>query len=323
MSTYALCAKVTFPAHEGRQKFMIRRINECRINRSWQGLTDTAEITIPRKVKDFNRMKIGEWFRPGDPVIIELGYDGNYHVEFTGYVKATPAGIPLVISCEDEMYKLKRKVISVSLSNCTLKELLQTIAPGYKIVCDETKLMGSFRFAKLTQAQCLEELKRQGIACYFDDKVLHAMDTKSRIDGTIHDIQIEKTAGYNLEVKEIQKTKVKIELTRKIGKKFVVEYGDENAALFLKRSYSGIAMSKAEMREEAKGIYARAKMPGLDGDISLFGIPQVKLGDSLKLHSSFYKNAPEYNKAYSVDSITKAFSPQGFRQVCKLGDLKI
>ena len=323
MSTYALYGEITFPAHNGRQEFKIRRFSECKIESSLKGLTDTAEIILPRKVKDFDRMKIGEWFRPGDPVKIDLGYDGNVYTEFTGYVKATPAGVPLVLQCENEMYNLKRSIISVSKTNCTLKELLQAIVPGYEIICDETKTMGSIRFKDLTQAQCLEELKKQGIYCLFKDKVLHALDSLSHLDGETHSIIIERTAGESIKIKEIHQTKVFIELIKKIGKRVKVEHGDENPGLIIRRSFSGVNMSEPEMRDMAKALYNLAKAPGLDGDVILFGIPRVKLGDSLKITSSIYDKAPEYGKAYRVDAITKTFGYNGFRQSCKLGDIKI
>lgn len=323
MSTYALCGVITFPKHKGRQEFKIRRFSECKIESSFKGLTDTAEIILPRKVKDFDRMKIEEWFRPGDPVKIELGYNNNFHTEFVGYIKATPGGIPLTLDCENEMYHLKRKVISVSKRSCKLKELLQAIVPGYEIVCDETQLMGTFRFDNMTQAQCLDELKKQGIVCYFVDKVLHALDTRSRLDGRTHSILIESTAFESIKLKEVHQTKVLIELIRKIGKRVKVEHGDENPGLVIKRTYSGLKMSESEMQNMAKSLYKLAKTPGLDGDVTLFGIPRVKVGDYLKISSSIYKDAPEYGKAYSVDAVTKTFNSKGFRQVCKLGDIKI
>ena len=323
MSTYALCGEITFPAHNGRQEFRIRRFSECKIESSLKGLTDTAEIILPRKVKDFDRMKIGEWFRPGDPVRIDLGYDNNIYTEFTGYVKATPAGVPLVLECENEMYNLKRSTISISKTNSTLKELLQAIVPGYKIVCNETKIIGSIRFKDLTQAQCLEELKKQGIICFFKDKVLYALDNLSHLEGKTHSIILEHTAGESIKVKEIHQTKVFIELIRKIGKRVKVEHGDENPGLIIRRTFSGVNMSESEVKDMAKALYNLAKTPGLDGDVILFGIPRVKLGDSLKITSSIYDKAPEYGKPYRVVAITKTFSQNGYRQSCKLGDITI
>lgn len=316
MSTYALSGEIRFAAHNGRQKFVIRKFSECTIESSWQSLTDTAEVIIPRKVKDFNRLKVSEWFREGDPVEIWLGYDGNLELEFSGYISKVPAGIPLVISCEDEMYKLKRQTVSVSKQNCTLKELLNAIAPGYTIVCDDSQLLGAVRFSKMASSQILEELKKQGIHSWFEGKELHAF-SKSKSELSPVDIQLENTAGDSLSQKAIEDTMVIISLLRKKGKKLKVEYGDQGAGKRLTRELSGITMSESEMLSEAKKIYKEAKQPGLDGDVTLFGIPRVQHGMKMNLSSALY---PEKDGLYYIDAATKTFSQGGYRQNCKLGD---
>lgn len=320
MTTFALSGEIKFPKNAERPGFTIRRFSECKIESSWKSLTNTAEITIPRNLSNFDRMKVTEWFRQGDPVFIELGYDQNQYIEFSGYITNVSVGIPVKIQCQDEMYMLKQNTISISKANSNLMELLRAIAPGYDIVCDETQLIGSIRFQNLTPAQCLDELRKQGIACFFVDKTLHALDMSSRIDGKIHNIIIERTVSEGLKVKEVQETKVIVELIRRKGKKIKVEYGDKNAATRIVRSYSGIEMNENELNDLAKRIYNQAKTPGLDGDITLFGIPRVQVGDKLKLMSTLYRDQPEFNNTYRIDAVTKTFSRQGYRQICTLGD---
>ena len=316
MSTYALYGELFFPAHKGRQEFKIRRFNQVTIDSSWKSLTDTAEITIPRKVKDFDRMNVSEWFREGDPIEIWLGYDGNLSLEFQGYINKVPAGIPLVISCEDEMYQLKRSTVSVSKENCSLKELLQAVAPGYVIVCDESKVMGKVRYSNMPASKILEDLTKSGINCWFEGKELHAFGA-SKSDADPVEILLEKTAGESIKQKAIEATMVVISLLRKVGKKLKVEFGDKGAGKRITRELSGITLTKTEMLNEAKQIYNEAKQPGLDGDITLFGIPRVQHGMRVKLRSVLY---PEKDGLYYIDSVTKTFSEEGYRQQCKLGD---
>ncbi|MCT4590515.1 MAG: hypothetical protein N4A71_21995 [Carboxylicivirga sp.] len=319
MSTYAQYGEIVFPTHEGRQGFRIRRFSECTIESSWQSLTDTAEIITPRKVKDFNRMKVSEWFREGDPVEIWLGYDGNLELEFSGYVSKVPAGIPLVISCEDEMYKLKRQTVSVSKQNCTLKELLKAIAPGYKVVCNDGQLLGNVRYSNMASSQILEELKKQGIHSWFIGKELHAF-SKSKSELNPVDILLESTPSNNLKQKAIEDTMVVISLIRKKGKKLKVEFGDKGAGKRLTKELSGIDISEAEMRREAEKIYNEAKQPGLDGDVTLFGVPRVQHGMKMNLNSVLY---PEKDGLYYIDAVTKTYMPGEYRQSCKLGDMAV
>lgn len=311
--------EIRFPAVHGRAAFKVRRISEITIDSSWKSLTDSATIILPRRVRDFDRDNITKVFNEGDPVQVWFGYNGNLELEFEGYLTKIPVGIPLTFSCENEMYKLKRTEVSVSMQNCTLKKLLQTIAEGYEVVCDETKLLGTIRYPKQTASQILDDLKKTGINCWFEGKVLHAFST-SKSDKEPVSVLLERTAGDSLKQKAVEATMVVISLLRKIGKKINVEFGDKGAGKRIRRELSGITMSETEMMNEAKAIYANAKMPGLDGDITLFGIPRVVHGMKMKLRSVYY---PEKNGIYYIDAVTKKYNRQGIRQQCKLGDKAI
>lgn len=311
MSTYALYGEVRF---KGKEPFTIRRFSEVKIETSWKSLTDTAEIVLPRRVYDFKEFKISEWFREGDAVEIWLGYDGKLELEFMGYIKKIAIGIPLVISCENEMYNLKRLTVSVSMKSATLEQLLKYVAPGYQVVCDEVRL-GAVRFSKMTAAEVMEELQKQGVYCWFEGKTLRAFSTsKSEADPV--EILLERTASESLKQREIEKTLVIMSLIRKKGKKLRVEVGDTPAGKRITREISGIDMGKEELTREAQRLYELSKRPGLDGDLTLWGVPRVKHGYRLKLESLLY---PDKNGTYYIDAVTKTFGKQGYRQVCKLG----
>lgn len=311
MSTYTLYGEIRL---RGKEPFVIRRFSECKIESSWKSLTDTAEIVLPRKVQDFDEFKISDWFKEGDPVEIWLGYDGKLYLEFIGYIKKIAIGIPLVISCEDEMYNLKRTSVSVSMKSATLKQLLRQIAPTYEVVCDDVQL-GAVRFSKMAASEIMEELQKQGIYCWFEGKEIHAFGTsKSKVDPV--DILIEQTASESLKQREIEKTLVIMSLIRKKGKKLRVEAGDKHAGKRITREISGINMSEAEMKREAQRLYEMSQRPGLDGDITLFGVPRVQHGMKVNLKSILY---PDKNGTYYIDAVTKTFAKEGYRQVCKLG----
>ena len=82
------------------------------------------------------------------------------------------------------------------------------------------------------------------------------------------------------------------------------------------REIAGIDMTKEEMTREAQRLYELSKRPGLDGDVTLWGIPRVQHGCRMKLKSVLY---PEKNGTYYIDAVTKTFAKEGYRQVCKLG----
>ena len=113
--------RITLPATDNRGELILKKIQSVRIESSWKRLTDTAEITLPRKAihLDQGKVKVSfkqvkEWFRRGDPVLIELGYNGNYEIEFAGYITHVSADIPIKIKLEDEMYQLKKLPVHIS-----------------------------------------------------------------------------------------------------------------------------------------------------------------------------------------------------------------
>ncbi len=174
MAVYAIHGEVVFPAHRGRQGLRIRKFSSLKVISGWEMLTDTAEVVIARKsdVIDSNRVK--EYLKTGDPVVFRMGYDSNDNLftEFSGYIQGISTGSPLVISCEDEMFQLKRKTVSISKQRCTLKQLLQVIAKGYEIDCEDTQL-GDVRYSNVAVTQILEDLKEKaGLHSFFRGKKL-------------------------------------------------------------------------------------------------------------------------------------------------------
>lgn len=311
--TYAICGEIEFPAIRGRQKILIRRFSSVNIQSSWQNLTSTADIVLPRKVRDFEDKKIKDLFAPGDPVIIRLGYDDIVNTEFEGYVLKPSNGAPLTITCEDEMYNLKRKTISFSNAACSLKELLKIIAPGYKIECEDTPI-GSVRYSEQSVSQIFDDLKNKiGLYTYFRGKTLICGRTIKETGNKVKVI-IEKQAADNLKERNIEDVWVKVESLQKKGKPVKFEMGEKKGNIItLKQPY----LTKIEVERIAKNAYKKAKEPGLDGGLTLFANPRVEHGDIIELQSLMY---PEKDGSYYVDAVAIAIQEgQGYRQEVKLG----
>jgi hypothetical protein len=165
------------------------------INTSWQNLTDTARIKIPRTIYvedengnlfDFTGKSIygttGDeqpLFMRGDKISISLGYfydDGNggerldmpSAPQFVGYITKIKNKIPIEIECEDEMWKLKQIKAPNKLfrgSTYTVKKMLTEIlaGTGYTVNDGNTDVnIGDFRTQNETVAQVLERIRRDG-----------------------------------------------------------------------------------------------------------------------------------------------------------------
>ncbi len=86
-----MSADILFKEFEGQKAIRIIKPSAVHIESGWKMLTDTASITLPRNVKDFDKLKVKEIFKVGRPVEIKLGYNGENATEFTGYITKTSA----------------------------------------------------------------------------------------------------------------------------------------------------------------------------------------------------------------------------------------
>ncbi|MEI8086997.1 MAG: hypothetical protein WCG93_12355 [Paludibacter sp.] len=312
--TYAIYGEIEFPASRTRGKVLVRRFSKVKIESSWKKLTDTAEVVLPRKVKDFDRFKINEVFQAGDPIIIRMGYDGELVTEFEGYIFKVTTGVPVVITCEDEMYMLKRETVSVSKASCNLKELLNAIAPGYTVLCDDTAI-GSVRYANKLVSEILDDLKsKMGLNTYFRGKTL--VCGRTSIDGGSRvKVTLERQASETMKERNVEQVYVKVESLQKNGKMLKADKGEKKGNSIVIKQPN---LTKIEIERVVDDAYAKAMKPGLEGDLTLFGIPRVQHGMIVDLKSMLYA---EKKVAYYVDSVTKTVEHgQGYRQVAKLGD---
>ena len=317
MSTYTQGADIVFPPIRTRAGFGIKRVSSIHTEKSWQEFTGIAEITLPRNVRDFKSIEQNKLFELGDPVIIKFGYGvGELPVEFEGYISDVSDGVPYKLKLEDEMFKLKRGSVTVSQKGISLKQLLETIAPGYTVECPDIPL-GTVRYTNMAPIAILENLKKElGIYTYFIDKVLHAVDGNSQEGETIN-ILLERNAvseSLNKKSKADEKVLVKFKSLQRNGKYLTHEEGDKNGTVQVR---NWPYLTKAEIEARSKRIIELQKTKGFDGTITLFGIPRAYLGVKINLQSLFYKSM---NGIFHIDKIVKDFDKGGIRQVLTLGN---
>lgn len=298
----AYIANIVFAGNNRREAFAIKQVNSVTTESSWKEQTDRCTITLPRNVKAFDRNRVNHYFRVGDAVRVELGYNGILHQVFTGYITEVSADAPIVIKCEDEMWKLKRKPANVSLQNATLEQLIRAIAPGYEIDCLQVNI-GTVRFSQTTVAEVLKVLKDDfGIYSYFQHGKLLVGKIYEDNDAT-HTIHLERDLSAN-NLQFVNGADRQIELkavsTQFNGNKIEVVIGDEGGEP-RQLSYFNIT-DKAELTKLAEADYERIKQDGFEGDINAFAhiAPTIVHGDKVNLISDLY---PERTGQYYVDKV--------------------
>jgi len=302
----AMNIRVIFKKNDRRGEISTSKVNSAEIENSYKLLTDRAKIVLPRNVRFFDKNKVGEVFRRGDEVEIELGYNGNLVSEFKGYVTQVSASIPIVIKCEDEMWKLKQLPVNVSLRSTTLPRLMEQIATGYKVNALEVEL-GKVRFSNTTLAKVLDTLKKEfGLFGYFQNGTL--------VVGKIFSDNNEEAVTYHLEKNVVSnrlnyrraediRAKVKAVSVLADGSKKETEVGDEDGTIH-QLSYYGIS-SEEELGKLARNDLDKIKEDGYEGSITVFGIPYVQHGMKANIISDRY---PDRNGLYYVESVKVIFN---------------
>ena len=132
----------------------VLKFSTVRIESTWQHIADTCEIEIPDLKEQLKNA-----FKPGDPVKVELGYDGKLNTEFVGYVRAVHPNQPYRLECEDEAWKLKRETVSLSWKSTTLPEVIATLVPEADVSQLQSVKLEPFVINKATKYQALQLLK--------------------------------------------------------------------------------------------------------------------------------------------------------------------
>ncbi|MEO2080605.1 MAG: hypothetical protein ABGW88_13675 [Leeuwenhoekiella sp.] len=316
------CCKITIG------NLVFNSITSVQITSSWRNFTDTCFIQIPKAVhfRENGRLKpiksIREYIKTGDKVKVELGYNRELVTEFEGYVSRSPQPtIPVVIECEDEMWQLKRKQVSVSIPDATVKQIVEASAPGYTInAIDEA--YGDFSALKTTPAKILEELRKTaGIYTFFRDGVLTS--GKVYTDENITPVVANYKFGVNiidtdLKYVDALDTKVKIYGTsvQSNGEVVRAEIGEEGGDI--RREAHTEGLSQAQLKKKLERNYNLVKnFGGYEGTLTSFGFPIVRHGQTVRVVDTIYE---QRDTMHLVDQVEISASPDGgYRRVLELG----
>lgn len=328
--TLAMACKLVFPATANRPAMVLRKVESITIESSWEMLTDTAEVTIPRNVKFFDNQKqehtVREIFRNGDPVEIWFGYDDEENLvkEFDGFLTQVSADIPVKLKCEDRMYLLKRHAVNHAMKSTKLKDLIAAIVPeGTQIDVADFEISKQ-RFANTTAAKVLEQLQENNIFSYF--KPPSPQSGGTLVVGKIYsDDQLQpevfrfgqNVVDNNLQYQRAEDILILVKGTSTLpkGRKIIAQFGDEGGTE-KSLSYYGIE-SKDALVVLCEEDYKKFKQDGYKGDLNVFGIPSMQHGQKAKVVSELY---PDREGTYWIKRVTKTFDTGGIRQKLNLDE---
>ena len=313
---YRLTAKITI---EGERRWQLEEATAVEITRDTEKLTDECKITLPKKVKWDGVADIP--VRRGDKVAVELGYDGELQAAFSGYVRDVGFKTPIVLTCEDEMFKLKQQPAQKkAYRNADLETLLKDQGISCEIRVLGEQRLGQYRVTADTVASLLGKLQQQGIRSFFrmenGPPVLYCgvlferETTPSQVFATglniIDDQSLEqqKADTMRLRVKAVS-------LMPDNKKKVKVEVGDADGELRVLHTYN---KTESELRAWAEQEVKRLKRDGLTGSFKTFGYRLVDKLDVIGM-----KIDGEKKGCYQVKKNVIKYDTGGFRQEITLG----
>lgn len=304
--------------------YVFRQINDVQIESSYETLTDTCTITIPRKVS-FNGKTIfldkNPIFKKGDEVLVKLGYGYNNKKEvFRGYVTRIESGIPTKIVCEDAAYKLKETTrFNLSYSKLDVETLLKEILPDgidFKLIGKIE--LGKARFTKVTAAHILKYLQDKfSINTWFRGNTLYVGANYFKELQTEHKFDFQKNIiSDSLTFVKAEDIKVSVKAISIMpdNSKIEITKGDNEGS---ERTLHFYNVPKSALEERATKAIADFKFDGFTGSFLTFGQPNVKHGDIIDLVDHYY---PEKSGRYIVKGVKTSFGISGYRQSIDLAE---
>lgn len=346
--------KITITSDETDREVNFDFVNSIEIESTYENLTDTCKIIIPRKLtfegKDlFNGSN--PIFKRGDKIEVSIGYVPNLTKVFTGYIKNVGSSLPTVLECEDEMYQLKQwtvnypsKVGIIKRSKkgkllkhpkevpfrVKLKELLDYCLTDHDIEFDviDNIDLGQRRFVNVTPAKVLDVLKSEyGLYSYFKDKTVNNKTKRVLHVGFANDASITFEAEFkmeevvinsdNLEWQRAEDVRIQCEAISMYPdntKSDPIVFGDPDGNKITIHKYN---MDATALKFAAEQWIKENKYTGYRGDVETFGEPIMNHGDRVKLTST---KLPERNGTFLVKKVRRIYSVDGGNhQILTLG----
>ena len=312
---FRLCAKIEI---KGDRAWSFDFVNAVEITRDTEKLTTEAKITMPKKVKWDKADKIP--VKRGDSVKISLGYDDNLQTAFVGYVRDVGFKTPIVITCEDEMFKLKQMPTKKkAYRSVSLETLLKDQGIGYRLNIMGEQALGAYRVTADTVAALLGKLSEQGIRSFFryenDTPVLYCgvLFERDTRPAQVFKTGLNIISDQSLQQQKAENMRLRVKAVSLMpdNKKIKVEVGDADGEHRTLHTYN---KTESELKAWAEQEIKRLKRDGLTGSFTIFGHTLVDCLDAIGIVIDGVKSG-----VYQVKKNVVKYGDSGYRQEITLG----
>lgn len=303
-------------------------VADVSIESSWEMLTDTATIIIPRNIS-YKRDGVvienivegdNAIFQRGGAVEISLGYGGTIK-RFSGFISDIFPRRPIRIECQDQMYLLKQRNINkISKSKIDLSDLLEIILPkGTDFEAIDLNI-GDIRIKNTNVAKTLQWLRQNyGVSSYFREGKLfcgfaYAIEDPSLLNPIVFRFGENIIDDSDLIYKKVDDEKIKLRAVSIFSNntKVEIEIGDIDGD---QRTIYRYNVSEKDLRVIANEELKKIRYEGFKGSFETFLNPIVRHGDAVQIENI---DLPEKNGVYLVKRVNTTFGQGGGRQIIQL-----
>lgn len=312
---FKLCAKVEI---SGDRSWSLDFVTAVEITRDMEKLTAEAKITLPKKLKWDGAAE--NPVRRGDSVRISLGYNGNLQPAFVGYVRDVGFKTPVVITCEDDMFRLKQMpAVKKAYRSVNLETLLKDQGLTYRLNIMGEQSLGAYRVTADTVAALLGKLSQQGVRSFFryenGEPVLYCgvLFERNSTPSQVFKTGLNIISDQSLQQQKAEKMRLRIKAVSLMpdNKKIRVEVGDTNGEHHTLHTYN---KTENELKAWAEQEVKRLKRDGLTGSFTTFGASLVDCLDAIGLVIDGKKAG-----VYQVKKNLIKYGSSGYRQEITLG----
>lgn len=312
---FKLCSKIEFFSD---RSWVLDFVTAVEITRDMDKLTTEAKITLPKKLKWDGLPNIP--LKRGDRVKIRLGYEGTLALAFVGYIRDVSIKTPVVITCEDEMFKLKQMPAQKkAYKAATLETLLKDQGLTYPLHIMGEQRLGAYRVTADTVASLLGKLQEQGVRSFFryegEDPVLYAgvLFERDTAPTQVFRTGLNIISDNNLKQQQAANMRLRVKAVSLMpdNKKIKVEVGDSDGEHRTLHTYN---KTESELKAWAEQEVKRLKRDGLTGSFTTFGHTLVDCLDVIGIIIDGTKMG-----TYQVKKNVIKYGDSGYRQEITLG----
>ena len=286
----------------------------CTIQTSYDHDTDTATVVLPTQ----NDVKSNDLEEKN--INILLGYKNRvFNVEFSGTVTEVSSGAPTELTCHSHIHSLRQIRLNKRFSKKALSKILKYAVKDVAsdvIVNPDIKIT-SHCYWKTARWFISHLAKHYGYVIEYDSYTLSFKKPYQEVN--------EELPVYD-ETFNVINTSVKLRVSKGVSR--VQVFSENEKGQRIKASYPSKQNSKNEKQvvieglsssrdcfSRAKEIYQELNAEGLEGEMTTFGYPYVKPGQTVAL-----KSINNHTRGvYHIDNMETTFGTEGFRRKITLG----